>query len=240
MMEKARHGEHVAAFLFVLAVHGVDGAADKYPERLFQVVEAQGVGMVAEQAQLFVEREQIAQQEQTGLSLTPIPFPTGRGGRVVQVEDAEVLAVAVAVEVAVGIVEDDGFAVFGGERVVARRAERLPEGGAVLEGEVGRAQGIAVFAPGFAAAAFVSLSTKMRLRPSKASTGTLTPPPRFSSTSLVISMTCTALRSPLHRPRWFRSKRRAGMPEASSSARCCSLSPSLGVMSRMLFSGLLL
>ena len=34
-------------------------------------------------------------------------------------------------------------------------------------------------------------STKIRLLPSKASTGTLTPPPRFSSTSLVISMTRT-------------------------------------------------
>ena len=57
-------------------------------------------------------------------------------------------------------------------------------------------------------------STKMRLRPSKASTGTLTPP-RFPSTSLVISMTWQTFWPPLHKLPAFRSKRRCRSPSST-------------------------
>ena len=80
-------------------------------------------------------------------------------------------------------------------------------------------------------------STKIRLLPSNASTGTLTPPPRFSCTSLVISMTRTSSSPAVMRPLSSGSKLRHRMSEAASSARCCSLKPSFGVISRTLSSG---
>ena len=59
----------------------------------------------------------------------------------VEVEDLVVLAEAVAVEVAVRIVEQDALGVEVGERRVA--LDRLPEGGRVLEGEALLAQRVA-------------------------------------------------------------------------------------------------
>ena len=69
------------------------------------------LGLFLKDALLLVERKQIAQKEHFGLLLAAV---------FLQVEDAKILAVTVAVKVAVGIVENDSLAVFRGERVVAR------------------------------------------------------------------------------------------------------------------------
>ncbi len=92
VMKEARHGQHVAAFLSVFAIDGVDGAAHEHPERLFQVVGAQRLGLFFKNALLLVKRKQVAQKKQ---------FGCGFIGFIAQVEDAKVLAVAVAVEVTV-------------------------------------------------------------------------------------------------------------------------------------------
>jgi len=132
---------------------------------LFQIVWTQDLGLFIKQALLLIEGEQVAQKEQIGFGLV---------GLILQVEDTKVLAVAIPVKVPVGVIKDDGLAVFGSKRIVARRRESLPKGCAVFKGETCFAKCIAVLAPSFAAGAFVPSSTKIRLRPSNASTGTLT------------------------------------------------------------------
>jgi hypothetical protein len=61
-VQKTRHGQHIAARLFVFGIDGVDRAADEHPQRFFQVVGAQGVGLFLVKAHLFVERKQVAEQ----------------------------------------------------------------------------------------------------------------------------------------------------------------------------------
>ena len=121
--------------------------------------------MLGEHALLLVEGEQIAEQQAIGSFLGA--FLRRRIGHadkahhrpflVLQVQDVEVLAEAVAVEVAVGVVEGDGLGVLAGELLVARRGERLAERGAVLEGEAGIRQGVPVAAPALAAGTLVAL-----------------------------------------------------------------------------------
>ena len=147
-VQKADDGQHVAPLPAGLRIHRVHGAADEDPQRALQVVRAQGVGPFPEHPLLFVERQQVAQQQRVGPLL---------GGLLPQIQHPKILAVAVAVEVAVGVVEDDRLAVLRGELVVPRRGQRLPEGGAVFEGEPGFAQRVAEAPPGGAAGAFVSL-----------------------------------------------------------------------------------
>ena len=73
-------------------------------------------------------------------------------------------------------------------------------------------------------------STRIRLFPSNASTGTLTPLPVLSSTNLVISMTCMV--SDMRRlPSTLNRSHR--ISDFSNSRMCCSLNPSLGVISTM-------
>ena len=146
MLQEAYHGQHVAALAPVLGVDRVDGAADEDPQRPLQVVGPQEISLFLEEALLLVKGQQVAQQQRLGLLLTGLLF---------EVEDAKVLAVAVAVEIAVGVVEGNGLAVLSRQLIVARRGQGLAEGGAVLEGEAGLAQGVAVFAPDRAARAFV-------------------------------------------------------------------------------------
>src|SRR5690606_13149340 len=104
------------------------------------------LGLFIKQALLLIEGEQVAQKEQIGFGLV---------GLILQVEDTKVLAVAILIKVAVGVVKDDGLAVFSGERIVARRRESLPKGSTVFKGETCFAKRIAVLAPGFAARTFV-------------------------------------------------------------------------------------
>ena len=76
---------------------------------------------------------------------------------VFDVEDAEVFAVAVAVEIAIGVVKGDCFAVFLDEVCrLTRSGQCLSKGGTVFKGETCFGEGLAVAAPDVAAAAFVS------------------------------------------------------------------------------------
>ena len=101
-MQKTGYGEDVAFVGGVL--RAVDDAADEYPQRAFQVVGPQPVAGIGKDPLLFVEGQQVSQQKQ-------IRF----GGRafLLQVEDAKVLAVAVVIKMAVGIVKGDGLAILG-------------------------------------------------------------------------------------------------------------------------------
>ena len=130
----------------VLAVDGVDRAAHKDPERFFQLIGPQCAVIFLETAQLLVKREQIAQEQGCGLV---------GAGLVFQIEDAKVLAKTVAVEIAVGVVKEDGLAVLDGQCVVACGAKRLTKGGAVLKGEAAGAQRLAITAPRLTARTFV-------------------------------------------------------------------------------------
>ena len=73
-----------------------------------------------------------------------------------QVEDVEVLAVAVAVKVPIGVVEGNGLSVFRQQGFIVGRGQGLPEGGAVLEGEPRGSQRVAHGPPRIAAGTLVS------------------------------------------------------------------------------------
>ena len=75
---------------------------------------------------------------------------------VFDVEDTEILTVAIPVEVSVGIVKGDGFTVFINEVCVFRGCECLSEGRAVFKGETCFAESVPDFAPDLAPTAFVS------------------------------------------------------------------------------------
>ena len=159
-VQKAHHREHVALLAPVAAVHGVHRAADEHPQRALQVVGAQGVLVLGEHPLLFVEGKQIAEQQAGRAFLGILRFVfraehMERRTGVFQVQDVEILAEAVAVEVTVGVVEGDGLGVFAGEFLVAGGGERLAEGGAVFEGEAGFRQRVPIAAPAFAAGALV-------------------------------------------------------------------------------------
>ena len=122
--------------------------------------------MFGEHALLLVEGQQVAEQQavRSLLSAFHTRFGFWRADDTqpqvlvfLQIQDVEVLAKAVAVEVAIGVVEGDGLGVFAGEFLVARRGERLAERGAVLEGKAGFRQGVAVAAPALAARTLVAL-----------------------------------------------------------------------------------
>ena len=112
--------EHVG-----LGAGDVDLAPHEYPERVGDVVLGGGdVFEVLEDQFLLVVGEEVCEEH-------PVRFVRG----FVDVEDAVLLAVAVVVEVRVGVVDEDGLGKFGEVVVIASRSRRLPEGGAVLEGE---------------------------------------------------------------------------------------------------------
>ena len=75
----------------------------------------------------------------------------------------KILAVAVAVEILVRIVKNDGFAVLGRQLIIARGRQRLAERGAIFERKPGLAQGVAKTSPRLAAASFVALIDKNKI-----------------------------------------------------------------------------
>ena len=144
------HFEHVAGVAPLPSVDRVHASSHEHPERPLQIVRSQIDGVLAVGADLLVEGEQVAEKKHVGVL----------GGRIAlsgDVQDAEVLPEPVAVEVPVGVVEDDGLAVVADELRVARRRQRLAEGGAVFEGEAPRGHRVPHRAPRLAARAPVSL-----------------------------------------------------------------------------------
>ena len=126
-MEEPRHGEHVAARLPSFGADGVDAAAHEHPQRLLQVV--------GTQLCRFAWRRPTAARRTTA-GLPAAACPSGPRSRLLlKIENVEVLAVAVVVEIAIRVIECDGFPVFGRQRVVASGRQRLSERRAVLERE---------------------------------------------------------------------------------------------------------
>ncbi len=112
-------------------------AADEDPQRLLDVERPERYFLLAVEPLLLEEREQAGHEIKIQVLLLRC---------FVEVEDLVVLAEAVAVEVAVRVVEQHALRVQVGELLVA--LDRLSEGGRVLEGEALLAQRVAKTHPG--------------------------------------------------------------------------------------------
>ena len=145
--QELQDGHDVGHILFVLLAHGIDAAAHEDPQRLFDVERAQARFLFPVQPLLLEERQQ------AGGEVGPHPFLVAI---VLQVEDVIVLAETVAVEPAVGIVEQRAARVEVGQ--IAVPGHGLTEGGRIFEGEALFTKGVAELHPGPVAA---SRSTTM-------------------------------------------------------------------------------
>src|SRR5437667_5409240 len=85
-----------------------------------------GIVVFVEQVVLLIERQQTADQQIVGLILS----------RSRQVQHPEILAIAIVVEMPIGIIHEDGFPIFDSQfllRLPTRRANGLRERGAVFQ-----------------------------------------------------------------------------------------------------------
>ena len=123
--------EHVRFFRFLFggfAAAGFIGNAftDKNHQRFFDVPSFQTTRMLLIQIHLLVKRQQAGGEIQL--------FVFGEIRTFFQVQNQAFLAVAVGVEIFVGIVEQDGFGVFFAQGILFAR-HRLPQSGRILKGK---------------------------------------------------------------------------------------------------------
>ena len=114
-------GEEQQHLLDVAFFRCIDLGPEKHPERPLDLEFREGSLLVQPEPQLLVEAEDGGGQVKFLLAVVVV---------VPQVENAEVLPVAVGVEEAVAVVEEDPLSVTGGQFRV--RGESLVEGGAVF------------------------------------------------------------------------------------------------------------